>query len=54
MPLYEFLDTDTGEKFEIMLKIAEREEFLKDNPNIKSVMSAPKIVMMALKKYYKR
>jgi len=44
MPLYEFLDTDTGEKFEIMLKIAEREEFLKDNPNIKSVMSAPKIV----------
>jgi len=44
MPLYEFEDTDTGEKFEIMLKIAEREEFLKANPNVKSVMSAPMIV----------
>lgn len=44
MPLYEFEDTDTGEKFEIMLKISEREDFLKANPNVKSVMSAPMIV----------
>ena len=33
MPLYDFIDTETGEEFELMLKIAEREEFLKDNPN---------------------
>lgn len=44
MPLYEFEDTDTGERFEIMLKISEREDFLKANPNVKSVMSAPMIV----------
>ena len=44
MPLYEFIDNDTGEKFELLLKIAERDEFLKANPNVKGVMSAPMIV----------
>lgn len=44
MPLYEFEDTDTGERFELLLKISEREDFLKANPNVKSVMSAPMIV----------
>ena len=44
MPLYEFIDNDTGEKFELLLKIAERDEFLEANPNVKGVMSAPMIV----------
>ena len=44
MPLYEFEDTETGERFELLLKISEREDFLKANPNVKSVMSAPMIV----------
>ena len=44
MPLYEFIDTDTGEQFELLLKISEREEFLEANPNVKGVMSAPMIV----------
>ena len=44
MPLYEFIDNDTGEKFDLLLKIAERDEFLKANPNVKGVMSAPMIV----------
>ena len=30
MPLYDFVDTETGEEFELLLKLSEREEFLKD------------------------
>ena len=37
MPIYEFVDTETGEEFELFLKISEREEFLKDNPTVKKV-----------------
>ena len=44
MPLYDFEDTDTGETFELQMKIAEKADFLKANPNLKQVMSAPMIV----------
>lgn len=44
MPIYEFVDTETGEEFEAFLKISEREKFLEDNPTIKGKMSAPMIV----------
>jgi len=44
MPLYDFVDTETGEEFELLLKLSEREEFLKDNPNIKQKVGAPMIV----------
>ena len=44
MPLYDFEDTDTGEVFELNLKIAEKADFLKANPNLKQVISAPMIV----------
>ena len=44
MPLYDFEDTETGEVFELRLKIAEREDFLKVNPKIRQVISAPNIV----------
>lgn len=44
MPLYDFVDTDTGEVFELMLKISEKDEFLKANPNLKQKVGAPMIV----------
>jgi len=44
MPLYDFVNTETGEEFERMLKLSEREVFLKDNPNIKQKIAAPMIV----------
>ena len=44
MPTYNFLNTETGESFEAMMKIAEREIFLKENPHIQSIIMAPNIV----------
>jgi hypothetical protein len=44
MPTYNFLDTADGEEFERFMKISEREEFLKANPNIQPVLTAPAIV----------
>lgn len=43
MPTYTFIDTNTGEQFDKFLKIAEREQYLQDNPNIQSVITAPAI-----------
>lgn len=44
MPLYDFVDADTGEVFERLLKISEKEEFLKANPNLRQKVCAPMIV----------
>ena len=44
MPTYEFLNTETGEEFEVLMKISEREEFLKNNPHIQPILSAPALV----------
>jgi len=44
MPTYEFVNTETGEYFEKFMKISEREEFLKQNPNVQSLISAAAIV----------
>jgi hypothetical protein len=44
MPIYTFENTETGEVFDKMMKIAEREQFLKDNPNLKQCLSAPNFV----------
>ena len=44
MPTYNFLNIDTGEEFESFMKISEREEYLKTNPQIQPVMTAPAIV----------
>jgi len=44
MPTYNFIDTVTGEEFESFMKIAERDDYLKDNPNIQPVITAPHIV----------
>lgn len=42
LPLYDFLNTETGEQFTKMLKLAERETFLAENPHIRTqILSAP-------------
>jgi len=42
MPLYEFRNKETGEVFEKMMSISSKEDYLKENPNIESVItSAP-------------
>jgi hypothetical protein len=38
MPLYDFRNKDTGEVFEKFMSIAAKEEYLKDNPNIESML----------------
>ena len=44
MPTYTFIDEDTNEEFDLQLKIAEKEDFLKANKNLKQVIGAPMIV----------
>jgi len=44
MPTYQFLDTETNEEFEVLMKISEREEYLKNNPQIQQIVSAPALV----------
>jgi predicted nucleic acid-binding Zn ribbon protein len=44
MPTYQFLNTETGEEFETLMKISEREDYLKTNPHIQPIISAPALV----------
>ena len=44
MPTYVFKDKLTGDQFEKFLSISEKEQFLKDNPNYKSILTAPNII----------
>jgi hypothetical protein len=44
MPTYRFIDTKTGEKFESFMGIAAREEYLKENPHLQPVLTAPAII----------
>ena len=45
MPLYDFKDEETGEIKEIMVSIADYDQFLLDNPNLKRVHTgAPGLV----------
>lgn len=45
MPTYSFKNTDTDEIFDLTLKMAEREQYLADNPHIKQTFtSSAKIV----------
>jgi hypothetical protein len=44
MPTYNFIDTETNEEFEVVMKIAEREEFLKENPQVQSIITAPALI----------
>jgi predicted nucleic acid-binding Zn ribbon protein len=44
MPTYEFIDTETGEEFDRIMSWTAREEYLRENSNIKPLLSAPSIV----------
>ena len=44
MPTYTFKNKDTGEVFDKVMKIAEKEPYLKDNPNISPVLTVPNFV----------
>jgi predicted nucleic acid-binding Zn ribbon protein len=44
MPLYSFLDNQTGEQFDAIMKISEREDYLSQNPHIQPVVTAAGIV----------
>ena len=44
MPTYTFKDTTTGEVFDKIMKISEREDYLKSNPHLETVITAPNIV----------
>ncbi len=44
MPIYNFIDTITGEEFESLMSISAREEFLQTNPTIHAVMTTAAIV----------
>ena len=45
MPLYDFVDNNTGERFTKMMKISEKPEYLKNNPHVESIiLSAPRLV----------
>jgi hypothetical protein len=44
MPTYAFKDTTTGEMFEKVMKIAEREQYLQENPNLQQMVTAPVLI----------
>jgi hypothetical protein len=44
MPTYSFYNNQTGEQFDALMKISEREEYLNSNPHITQVLTAPCIV----------
>lgn len=44
MPIYEFMDSSTGEQFTKMMSYSDRQQYLIDNPELKPVIGAPAIV----------
>jgi predicted nucleic acid-binding Zn ribbon protein len=41
MPTYSFRDKETGEEFDVFMKISELDEYLEKNPNVEKLLSAP-------------
>jgi hypothetical protein len=44
MPTYNFIDTETGEEIEKIMSWSQREEFLKENPQLEVIIFAPAVV----------
>ena len=44
MPTYDFKNKKTDKVYEKKMTIAERDQFLKDNPDLESIMGRPMIV----------
>lgn len=55
MPFYTFMNTETDEKIEITMKISERDEYVKNNPHMKQLITgAPSLgdsVRLGLRKH---
>jgi hypothetical protein len=47
MPTYIFEDTNTGEQFEKFMSISSREQYLKDNPHLKTIITSGQPVIEA-------
>ena len=45
MPTYTFKNKETGETFDQFMTIASREQFLKDNPNLETIISGAPMMM---------
>lgn len=43
MPVYTFLDNETGEQYDMLIKIADKETYLNNNPHVQQVITAPNI-----------
>jgi predicted nucleic acid-binding Zn ribbon protein len=41
MPIYEFRNNETGEETEVILRIAEYDEYVKNNPHLSRFFSKP-------------
>ena len=54
MPFYQFRNIDTGEEFEKLMSISNRETYLKENPNVETMINGAPILSdparMGLKK----
>ena len=44
MPTYSFINNETGEEFSEFLSISELDEYVKSNPNVTQMVTAPAIV----------
>jgi hypothetical protein len=44
MPSYSFKHKETGEEFDLILTLAEREEYLKDNPYVIQILTKATLV----------
>lgn len=45
MPTYSFRNKETGETFDQFMTISAREEFLKENPNLETVITGAPMMM---------
>ena len=43
MPRYSFIDTETGNEFTEFMTLAERKDYLHENPHIRQQLSVPSI-----------
>lgn len=43
MPIYNFINNETGEEFQDLMSIADKEKFLEENKHITQQLSAPAI-----------
>lgn len=44
MPTYTFYNNQTEEEFDAYMKISEREDYIKDNPHVTPIVTAPALV----------